>query len=102
MAKETEIKVRIRRVDGKPPATCISYPALKKPDGSPFEGVAQWFPEEGKTEFEVEPIIAQFAIESGLFEEAPDSRAKLKTPPSLPSLTRSNPKGSEEVTDANG
>lgn len=64
------MKVRIERAPDKPPATCITYPV--------GEGVEQWHPDPEQTEFEVDPVIAQFAVDSGLFRVAAGSRLKLR------------------------
>jgi hypothetical protein len=63
-------KVKIQRV-GDEPATCIPYE-----DGS---GQMKHFrPDAAVNEFEVSAIIAFAAIESGYFEQAPDSKTKSK------------------------
>lgn len=62
--------IKIRRV-GKEPATCISYPAGKQ--------MLQWHPDPEQSEFEVDPIIAQMAIESGFFELVPAAAAANNT-----------------------
>jgi len=58
---EEEVKINIRRIAEKAPATCISYPK--------GDGMEQWHPDPKETEFEVTPVIAAAAVASGLFEE---------------------------------
>ncbi len=65
-----ELLIKIRRVKGKDPATCITY--------TQGGGFAQWHPEPEKDEFDVPVIIAYFAIKEGFFEQHPKSKTKLK------------------------
>jgi hypothetical protein len=65
-------RIKLRRV-GSEPATCISF---SYEDGS--GSLQQWHPEPDKNEFEVKAIIAVAAVASGFFEEAPESKTKLK------------------------
>lgn len=65
------ITIKIRRVKGKEPATCITY--------TRGGGLDQWHPEPDKTEFDVPVIVAYFAIKEGFFEQHPKSKTKLKT-----------------------
>ena len=61
--------VRVERDDG--PATCISYD-----DGSGSH--QQWHPDPAVNQFEVKAIIADAAVKTGFFVEAPDSKTRLK------------------------
>lgn len=91
--------IKIRRKDGMPPATCISYPCdgdctisrglttkAREEDpaaanvacpqvGSHYE---QWRPDPDKKEFSVSAVIAAAALESGFFEGVPDAQARVK------------------------
>ena len=92
--------IKIRRV-GKVPAICVSYPcdgtacamieAIKVANASkpkeewqdeicPQLGshLEQWRPDPEKKEFSVSAGIARAAVDSGYFEEIPESQAKLK------------------------
>jgi hypothetical protein len=62
--------VRITHEDG--PATCISYD-----DGS--GSMQQWHPDAEKDKFEVRAVIADAAVKSGFFIEAPTTKTRLRT-----------------------
>ena len=61
--------VRVEREDG--PATCVSYE-----DGS--GSLKQWHPDPKENLFEVKAIIADAAVKSGFFAEAPDTKTRLR------------------------
>jgi len=66
-------RVRIQRVEREDgPATCISYD-----DGSGSH--QQWHPDPAANEFEVKAVIADAAVKSGFFAEAPDTKTRLKS-----------------------
>jgi len=70
---KTSAKVKIERVAGADPVTQITYISSDRPDGFSY-----WYPEPGKTAFEVPAEIAVAAVESGGFHVTEDSRVKLK------------------------
>ena len=77
---ETEISamVTIRRVDNAPVCTTVSYTCVE--ESCPLKGshLEQHRFDPDKQEFLVGAVIAAAAIETGYFEQSPNTRAKLK------------------------